>query len=313
MALARSRFLAGVSAAGTVGLPRLATAQASVLRVASTSNDSFAEALYAQDEGFFKRAGLDVEVTVLGNGAAIAAAAAGGAIDVGITNVLPLASAVAHGVPFQFICSGGLVNPDEVSLCVAADSPIRTAKDLDGKTVGSASLNDTSSLALRAWMDRNGGDSATLRTVVVSFAEMAAALRRGTIDAGPIVEPVLSLAKKAGGIRLLVPHLMDVYGKGYMVGGWFARGPWIEQNRATVRRFVDVIYATGRWANAHPDASIAILAKYAKLDPAVLRSMAREEYGARLTPGMIQPALDLAYRYKVIDRPLSGATLIARV
>lgn len=32
-----------------------------------------------------------------------------------------------------------------------------------------------------------------------------------------------------------------------------------------------------------------------------------------LTPDMIQRTLDLAYKYKAIDRPINGGTLIARI
>ena len=73
------------------------------------------------------------------------------------------------------------------------------------------------------------------------------------------------------------------------------------------------IYETARWANSHPDESSTILAKYAKLDPAMLKKMARVPYGTSLTPDMIQRTLDLAYKYKAIERPINANTLIARV
>lgn len=288
-----------------------AGAQPAVLRVASTASDSYAEALYAQDQGFFRRAGLDVELSILASGAAITTAVAAGAIDVGITNVLPLAAAVEHGIPFLYFCSGGTLNPNEIGLCVAADAPIRTAKDLNGKTVASSSLNDINIVAVRAWMDQHGGDSSTVRVVEMPFSEMAAAVRRGTVDAAPIAEPALTAAKQAGGVRVLLPPFFEVFGAHCMIGGWFATAAWLQANRETARRFAGTIYATARWANAHPGESAAILAKAAKLDPSAVRGMNRAPYGLTLTPGMIQSILDLSYQYKAIARPAKAADLIA--
>jgi hypothetical protein len=41
--------------------------------------------------------------------------------------------------------------------------------------------------------------------------------------------------------------------------------------------------------------------------------MARVPYGTALTPDMLQRTLDLAYRYKAVDRQLNAANLIAKV
>ncbi len=310
----RARFLAAASGSIALGIPLAAHAQnAAMLRIASTASDSYAEALYATDQGIFKAHGLNTDLQILTSGAAIVAAVAAGAVDIGITNVLPLVAAVQHGVPFLYLCPGGLINQDEIGLCVIADSPIRTGKDLEGKTVATSSLNDINVVAIRAWTDQQGGDSSKVRIVEMPFAQMGIAVRRGTIDAAPIAEPALSVAKKDGGLRILLPPIYSVYGNNFMVGGWFATADWIQKNRATARRFIAAIYDTARWANSHPDESSAILAKYAKLDPATVKNMSRAPYGTTFTPNMIQSVLDLAYKYKAVDRQYKAAELIARV
>jgi ABC-type nitrate/sulfonate/bicarbonate transport system substrate-binding protein len=68
-----------------------------------------------------------------------------------------------------------------------------------------------------------------------------------------------------------------------------------------------------RWANAHPDESAVSLAKYAKLDPEVVRTMNRSPYGTALTPDMLQPYLDLGYKYKYIGRQLKATDLIVKL
>lgn len=311
-AATRARFVQAALTAPLALVPARVGAQtAATLRVASTASDGYAEGLYAQDRGFFRDAGLDATVTLLASGAAIAGAIAAGAVDVGITNPLPLASAVAHGVPFAYICSGGLYNPKEAALCVAADAPIQSAADLEAKPIACTSLTDIDTVAIKAWTDQHGGDSQRLQFVEMPFSSMAPALLRGRVVAAPIVEPTLSAALKAGGIRELQPPFQNVFGLHFMVGGWFATRDWLERNRALARRFVDAIYTSARWANAHPNESALIVAKYAKLDPVVVLGMNRSTYGTSLTPEMLQPVLDVSYKYGVFARPMAASDLIA--
>jgi NitT/TauT family transport system substrate-binding protein len=311
----RGAFLAGAAAiAATYASPlRAQTPSLIPIRVASTASDSYAGALYAHDQGFFARAGLDADVQILASGAAITAAVAAKAIDIGITNAVPLIAAVQRGIQFRYICSGGLVNYDEFGMCVATSSPITTWRDLEGKTVAASSLNDIAVLATRSLVDQQGGDSTKIRFLEVPFSQMAAFIRRGTVDAGPIAEPALSAAKKEGGIRVIQPAIFSAFGPRFMVGGWFAPDDWITANRSAAHRFVDAIYAAAAWANSHPDESSAILAKYSKIDFATLRSMNRSPLGTSLTPDMLQSVLDLSYKYKFSDRQFKAAELIARV
>jgi NitT/TauT family transport system substrate-binding protein len=310
----RAQFVSAIAALAIA--PSAASAQTATgtpLRIASTASDSYAGALYAHDAGFFDRAGLNADVQILASGAAITAAVAAKAVDIGITNALPLVAAVQHGVPFRYICSGGLVNLDEFGMCVSTDSPIKEWKDLEGKTVAVSALNDIAVIGMRALVDQQGADSSKVKLVEMPFSQMAAAVSRGTVDAGPIAEPALSAAKKQGTVRVLKPAIFSPFGPHFMVGGWFATDEWINANRATARRFISAIYAAANWANTHTAESSAILARYSKIDVATVAAMNRSPLGTSLTPDMLQPVIDLAYKYKAIDRPLKAAEIIVKV
>jgi len=288
------------------------TQQTGTLRVGSTANDSYAEPYYAVDRGFFKQAGLDVDVQSFSTGAAVLQALAANAIDVGITNPISLANAVLHGLPFQFFAIAAGYNPAELALCVAPDSPFKSAKDLNGKTIATTAIRDSSSLTTVAWLDANGADSKTIQLVEIPYSAMPAAVQRGTVAAAPIAEPALSAAVKSGGCRVL-GHPMDAYGKQFMVGGWFARPEYITANAALLRRLRTVIYSTAVWANAHPDESGAILAKAAKMEPDTVRNMNRAPYLTALTPDLLQSYLDLGFKYKYLDKQLKASDLIAKI
>lgn len=313
MVYPRGAFLASSSVALAALAATRASAQSSApIRIGSTTNDSYAEPFYAREQGLFEKAGLNVEVFPFPNGGAVTAAVAGNAVDVGITNPISLANAVEHGLPFLFFAAAGMYNPDEVVLCVAADSPIKSAQELEGKTLATTALRGSNSLEISAWIDHMGGDSTKVQFVEMPMITMAAAIARGAVAAGEIAEPALSIAKNAGTVRV-IGHPLDVYGRGFMVGGWFSRTDYLAANAATVRRLIAVIYETARWANSHRNESAAILAKYSKIDLTLARSMNRAVYATSFGPQMFQSYLDLGYKYKYIGRHFDGATLVAKL
>jgi len=95
-----------LTAAATPGTLR---AQAkSKINIAFPIVDPTAEVLFAYDMGFFDRAGLDVTLTPLSNGAAIAAGVVSGAIDIGIGNVLTIEAAFKKGIPLTIVAPAAI-------------------------------------------------------------------------------------------------------------------------------------------------------------------------------------------------------------
>jgi NitT/TauT family transport system substrate-binding protein len=300
------------AAAAATGIPAFAQGTLTPLKVGAYPTDTFCEAYYAADKGFYKDAGFDVEITSLASGTALAAAALSGALQVAVTNGLAVASAHLRNVPLVFVASAGLYNPAATQLLVAESGAIKSARDLDGKIVSVSSVKGAEALGLLAWIDRNGGDSTKVKLTEIAPSEMPAAVLRGTIAAGVITEPNLSAAHALGGLRPIGAPF-DSFGTRFLLGGWCANANWVKSNPAVVKRFVDVTYATARWANAHHDESAVILAKYAKLSPDVLRTMARSPYGESLVPTMLQPIYDLAVKYKMLDGAVDANNVIAKV
>ena len=105
---------------------RVAGAQTPVaMRVGTTGNDTYSEVYYAAEQGYFGRAGLNVDISTFNNGAAGSAAVASGAIDVGVSSPLQVAQAFARGIPFVLVAAGALNTEKEPSalLCVARRWP----------------------------------------------------------------------------------------------------------------------------------------------------------------------------------------------
>jgi NitT/TauT family transport system substrate-binding protein len=312
----RARLLRALAAAPVAAaFPRAARAQsASTIRVAATANDTYAEAYYADELGAFKKAGLDVAIQTFTAGGPVTSAVASGAADIGIAGPPTIAAATLHGIPFLYLAAGGLYTADRpaTGLVVAADGPIASAKDLEGQNVAVGAIKDGNWLAASAWIDAHGGDSTKVKFVELPFAEMGPAIKRGTIASGTIPEPSQTRAMKTGGLRILGHHF-DVFGQRIMIGGWFARADWIAANPVLARRYATVMVQMAKFGNAHPADSAPLLAAVSKIDDETMRTMIRCQYGETLTPGAFQSQLDLAVKYKVIDRPVDGSDLIAKL
>jgi NitT/TauT family transport system substrate-binding protein len=279
------------------------------LRVATTPIDLGAEVLYAQDQGFFKKAGLTVDVQLMDSGAAIAAGVASGALDVAQGNLVTLATAHEKGLPFVVVAPAGLysANDSTTSLVVAKSSPIKSAKDLENKTIALNGLRNITQIGADAWLESNGADYAKARYVEMPFPQMGAALEAGRVDAAVIAEPELSSAL-AGGARVLGQPYTSI-AKQFLIGGWFTTSAWAKSHPAELKRFVAAIAEAGRWANGHRAESARILEKYTKIH--VSPSMKRTTYAERLSASEIQPLIDAAAKYKSLKAPFPASELIA--
>jgi NitT/TauT family transport system substrate-binding protein len=311
-ALTRSSLLAAIPAiAAATALP--VRAAGTTLTIGTAPNDPYAQAYYAADMGFFKQAGLDVSIVTMDGGAAIAAGVASGALDIGVSNPVQLATAVTHGLPFVYFAGGGMYTAETPLpvLCVAKDSPITNAKQLEGKSIAVNSLKDLGEVGIKAFLSKSNVDLSTLQFVELRFSEMATALSRGTIAAGLISEPALTAAKDSGAVRVLA-DVYDSIGKRFYISGWFSMANWHDANRDVAARYARVMYDTARWANTHQPDSADILSRYSKVSTQTTRHMSRCLYAEALNVSWLQPQLDLAAKFGVTTRRVMAAELVAK-
>jgi len=280
------------------------------VRIGAGIDDAFMQPYYATELGLFKKASIDTEIVHAANPGAYAAALAAGAIDIGMSDPVALAQAVVKGLPFAYFAGGPLSSRDDPTLVlsVAKNSPIRSAKDLEGKTVAIISVRSTMQITTMEWLRVHGADGTKVKFYELHFPEMAPALVRGTVDAALLGEPFLT-ENKADIRPIGVPF--DTVAKVFYIFGWFARRDWLAANAETAHALAAAFYEAARWANAHRAESAVIEAKYTSVDLDTVRTMQRNPQSTSLNPAYIQPLLDMATRYNLLDRPFTAAELIA--
>jgi len=101
--------------------------------------------------------------------------------------------------------------------------------------------------------------------------------------------------------------------KRFLVTAWCATESYIAQNHDPLMKFGQVLHDATIYTNAHQSETIAVTAPFWGLDPAIVANMARSPSAPTLDPKDIQPMIDVAVRYGVIDKPMRAESMIASV
>lgn len=267
------------------------------VKVAYIAVDDEAEAMYAKSAGIFAKAGLNVELQPMPNAGAIAQAVASNAVEIGYLPTVPIAIAHAKKVPLVIVAPGSVFDGKEpiTSLFTAPGSPLKKAADLNGKTIAVPGLGSIAEFGARAWIDKNGGDAASVKFVEIPFPAMPQALRSGRVDAAMITEPFLTVAKKNEQVLAAMPFA--AIAPSFAFGAWVTTAQWAKDHPAVVSRFAAAMRETAAWANANHAASGKILAQFTKIDAQTAATMSRSSYAERISAQGMQPVVDLAARY----------------
>ena len=310
----RAAFVAGAAAAPFVERPARAQNAAATVRVGAALDDQSTPLLYAEHAGLFAKAGLSVQIERMTSGAAIAAAIAGGSLQIGKASMMNLVTAHARGLPFALIAPAGLYRSEapDGGLIVGARSTVRGAKDLGGKIVAVASLNDLNAIATQEWVDRQGGDARSVSFVELSPSAVPVALERGRVDGATLWNPVMTDAIASGRARFAAPVFDAIAGR-YQVAAWFADASWIANNRATAERFAEAMHEANLYVGAHESETAPLIASFIGVDPTAFARMNRSLPAAYLDAREIEPVVAAALKYKVIAKPFRAEELIGSV
>lgn len=312
----RARFLAAGAAAALAAPVRTAFAQPSpaltTLRAMMVPNDDVAPFLYAQQSGLFRRAGLDVQIERSTSGSAITAAIAGGSADFGTSSVTELIVGHTRGLPFVLIAPAHeiVAGDGTQDMVVLKDGPIHRPRDLNGKILAVPGIADADWLASRAFVDGDGGDSASIKFLEIPQAAIPTALQQKRVDGAMLQEPVLDRAMASGTFRSLGDPTQAL-GKRWLITAVFTTTGFAAKNRDALRRFVRALHAADVYADTHHAETAPLVAAFNGIDPAVVLQMHRNVVGDYLDPREIQPAIDAAARYGIISRSFPAQEIIS--
>lgn len=288
------------------------TAAPVLVRIAAGLSDTTTPLLYAQSAGLFTKAGLTVQIQRPQNGAATGAALIGGSLEIGKSSLLELINAHQRGVPFVWIAPAGIYRAEtpDGGLVVARDSPLRTGRDFNGKTIAVYTLGDLGVIGVRTWVDANGGDSSTLKIVELSQGAMGDALEAGRVDGAAMFIPAYDQVMATGKVRLVARTLNSI-AKRYLNTVWFTTASYADAHPDVIIRFEQIMRDANAYCNTHTAETLPLIAAFSGIEPATMAHMIRSTNALYLDSRDVQPVIEAAAKYKLIDHSFPAQELFS--
>ena len=273
----------------------------------------------AEQRGYFKDEGLDLEIVDFSGGSRALAAVVGGSADV-------VSGAFEHTVNMQskgqfmraFVLQGRApqivlgVNPKTMP-------GFKTVADLKGKKIGVTAPGSSTNVMVNFILAKAGLKPSDVSIIGVGAGNGAvAAMRSGQIDALSNLDPIISLLQRSGDLKIVadtrvVAEADQVFGGPMPAGCLYTPQSFIDKNPATVQAMTNAIVRANKWIQAAGPGDIisAVPESYLLGDRAVYIDAFLAAKGALSPDGMIpEKGSDTAYRALAsIDAKLKDAKL----
>jgi len=267
-------------------------------------NSSFIE--FGIQQGFFKAAGLDIDILYTEGGASTLTPVIAGSIDIAMTNgTLGVIAAYAKGMPVRIISAEATGAPDAFWYA-RPESGIRSLADTAGRTVAFSSPGSSTNLILLQLIQQakvtprmvaTGGAPATLTQVM-----------SGQIDVGWSVPPFVLQQLADGKLRIIARGSDAAAIANQTIRVNVANANALKEKRDAITRFIKVLARSIDWAYAD-DRAIGSYAEMAKV-PRALAQRTRDEFYPKASLQLAEvKGLDLTLRqaleFKYISAPMS--------
>jgi NitT/TauT family transport system substrate-binding protein len=300
-----------VSAAGVSAQP---APDVTTLRVGIIPIAALAPLYLGIAKGFFRDEHLAIEPTAAQGGAAIIPAVLNGDEQIGFTNVVSFMLAISRGLPLRNVIAGAqAIGPGGLStsaVLVAGASPIKTLKDLEGKTVAVNALNNIGDITIKAVMDKSGADSSKVKFVEIGFPEMPTALAQGRVDAIWAEDPFQTIAKRAAA-RVLFKNYDD-FDPQLTLANYFTSTQYYDAHRGVMARFTRAMNTSLKYASAHPAEARQTIIGFAKLDPAIAAVILLPGWSPDVNMGSLERLQTAMIKYGILTQPIDLRAAIPR-
>ena len=298
-----------VTAVLLTGLSVSALAQKIVFGFSAST--AFANAFVAANEGIFKKHGLDVEMKLVPNSATTPAALMAGSLHIATPTAPNTMQAVDQGLDLVVLAGGGYYTKgmDDVAIIVRPDSPIKTAKDFEGKRVSTPGLNAFLHVLFRKWMAENGGDYKKVTFTENAFAQSLDVLRAGQVDGVLAVQPFLSRALETNTGRVIAHYIAALEGE--TQSGWHvANRKWADANPKLVAAFRTSIEEASALAAKDPSVVRKANLVYIPFPADVQAKFPDPKFKPIITPDVVQKWNTIMMEQDMLKKPIDPARLI---
>jgi NitT/TauT family transport system substrate-binding protein len=296
---------------GASGTNSDGTVDITVIRAVTST---FEPLFVAQDQGYFKAAGLNVTFTTgATDSSQNAPTVIRGDAQFAMTDSGGLIKATAGNLPVQIATSlQNATTKDKPSdgLLVKPGSSITGFTDLAGKTLALPSLGGTLQFICEYSAKQAGIDPSSIKFVALPVASLLDAVTSGKVDAAYTFATYYDAGKAAG---------MGVIGEGtnalpgLIQALLFTGTAYAKQNPDVVEKFVAAVGKGISYANAHPADVRAIDKKYTKLPASYIARRAIQTFSPSVDTTVLKTMVtDMAEFGMIKSAPKVGAIVCAQ-
>jgi len=239
------------------------------------------------EKGIYQKNGIEIEIFSMRGDAQLQQGLAAGNVEFGLGSGPGLAF-VAKGAPVKGVAAFAL-QPANLTIVVAANSPVKEVKDLKGKKLGVTTAGSLTDWLARETSRQQGWGPEGITIVPLGAPTSSiAAMKNGQID-GIVIAAENAYTLEAKGDARMLLNLGNI-AKDFHTHIIFARNDLIASNKDQVRRFVKAFFETIAFMRANRGETIAIGAKAMHMEPSIVARAYDEQMGMLSPDGVFRPA-----------------------
>jgi NitT/TauT family transport system substrate-binding protein len=286
-------------------------AAAQKITLGFSASTAFSTAFVAANEGIFRKHGLDVEMKLVPNSSTTPAALIADSLQVATPTAPITLQAVEQGLDLVVLAGGSYYAKgiEDVAIMVRPDSPIKTARDFEGKRVATAGLNAFLHVLFRKWMSANGGDYKKVTFTETPFAQQLDVLRSGQVDGILAVQPFLARALESNMGRVVAYYIADLPGE--TLAGWYvATRKWVEANPKQAAAFAAAIVEATALAEKDKEVIRKANLKYIPFPAEVQAKFPDARYRAVVSAEAVEKWNTIALEQAMLKKPVDPKRIL---
>jgi NitT/TauT family transport system substrate-binding protein len=283
----------------------------SKINVETTAGSAGSALFAAKAEGFFQQRGLDVTIQIVNLMPNFPPALVAGSSDVAFMVTTTFLQAIEGGLDLVAFVGGSATSHQLSPEAVIAynGAGLKHAPDFIGKKVGVPGIGATLQVMFRYWLDVNHVDSDKVNFVEVSFPTMRDMLAAHSVDAVVATDPFIAQMVNTGA-GYVATTLNQVIPEGKQLVMYTATRQWAAAHPHELAAFRDAITEGAAFAKTNPDKTKDDINVYAKLPPAIMKTVEIGYQLPELTPDMIAWWIDTMKQQRMLSTTPDVSKLI---
>ncbi|OGA18926.1 MAG: hypothetical protein A3H32_15470 [Betaproteobacteria bacterium RIFCSPLOWO2_02_FULL_63_19] len=303
---------AGLAIAGLASAPALA--QTKIRLIALPFSESLG-AVIAMKEGYFKEAGLEIEMTKMPGAAMMVPVLQSGRADIILSNTVTTLQAIEQGLDATLLAPSAVVRakaPDSTTALMVRKGTARSLKDLVGKRIAINVINSTAWLYMVGMFDKHGISRDQLRFVEIPFPQMNDPLLNGQIDAIGQVEPFKTVLLGTGKVEALGYSYVEVQPNADITQ-YIALTSWVKEHRDAAVKFARAVIRGSKLANSNEAATRQINVEFTRLNPTLKDKVQIPRFGTEVNGEEVRKTMELMLKFGLLKKPIDVSSRVMKL